>query len=72
MRPSPVSSQDLFCSLPRNQSWDVTLRLGVSVIIEFFSFRVNDLCELEFSDVLVVKQKFCFERACYCLKRLNN
>ena len=28
---SPVSSQDLYCSLPRDQSRDVTPRLRVSI-----------------------------------------
>ena len=30
----PVVSQDFFHSLPRDQLWDVTPRLGVSVILE--------------------------------------
>ena len=29
--PSPVSSQDFYCSLPRDQSRDATPRLGVSI-----------------------------------------
>ena len=35
---SPVSLLDFFCSLPRNQSRDVTPRLGVSVILQCFPF----------------------------------
>ena len=30
-RTSPVSSQDIYCSLPRDKSRDVTPRLGVSI-----------------------------------------
>ena len=37
---SPVSSQDFYCSVPRDQSRDVTPRLGVFVILKYTSFRV--------------------------------
>ena len=39
-RSSPVSSQDLFCSLPRDQSRDASPRLGVFVILQSTSFHV--------------------------------
>ena len=39
-RSSPVSSQDFYCSLPRDQSRDVTPRLGVFVILQCTSFRL--------------------------------
>ena len=39
-RSSPVSSQDFYCSLPRDQSLDVTPRLGVSINYKCTSFRV--------------------------------
>ena len=38
---SPVSSQDFYCSLPRDKSWDVTPCLGVSVVLRCASFRVH-------------------------------
>ena len=37
---SPVYSQDFYCSLPRDQSRDVTPRLEVFVILQCTSFRV--------------------------------
>ena len=37
---SPVSSQDFYCSLPRDQSRDVAPRLGVVVILKCTSLRV--------------------------------
>ena len=37
---SPISSQDFYCSLPRDQSRDVTPRLGVFVILQCTSFLV--------------------------------
>ena len=40
-RSSPVSSQDFYCSLLRNQSRDVTPLLGVCVIFQCTSFRVH-------------------------------
>ena len=39
-RSAPVSSQDFYCSLPRDQSWDVTPRLVVSINYKCTSFRV--------------------------------
>ena len=39
-RSSPVSLSDFYCSLPRDQSRDVTPSLGVSVIQNCTSFRV--------------------------------
>ena len=39
-RSSPVSSQDFYCSLPRDQSRDVTSRLGVSITKKCTSFCV--------------------------------
>ena len=39
-RCSPVSSQDFYSSLPRDQSRDVTPRLGVFVILRCTSFLV--------------------------------
>ena len=44
IRSSPVSFQDFYCSLPRDQSRDVTPRLGVSVIEECTSFCVLTSC----------------------------
>ena len=38
---SSVSSHHFFCSLPRDQSRDVTHRLGVSVILQCTSFRLH-------------------------------
>ena len=37
---SPVSSQDFYCSFPRDKSRDVTHRLGVFVILQYTSFLV--------------------------------
>ena len=37
---TPVSSQDLYCFLPRDQSRDVTPRLGVCVVLELTDFRI--------------------------------
>ena len=37
-RSSPVSLQEFYCSLPRDQSRDVTPRLGVFVIPQCTSF----------------------------------
>ena len=39
-RSSAVSSQDFYCSLPRDQSRYVTPRLGVFIIFQCTSFRV--------------------------------
>ena len=39
-RSSPLSSQDFYCSLPRDQSRDVTPRLGVNINYKCTSFRV--------------------------------
>ena len=39
-RSSPVSSQDFYCSLPRDQSRDVTPRLGVSINLKSTSFCI--------------------------------
>ena len=39
-RSSPASSQDFYCSLPRDQSRDVTPRLGVSINQKCTSFCV--------------------------------
>ena len=39
-RCSPVPSQDFYCSLPRDQSRDVTPRLGVFVILQCTSVRL--------------------------------
>ena len=38
---SHVSSQDFYCSLPRDQSRDVTPCLGVCVILQCISFHVH-------------------------------
>ena len=39
-RSSPVSSQDSYCSVPRDQTRDVTPCLGVSINLKSTSFRV--------------------------------
>ena len=39
-RSSPVSSPDFYCSVQRDQSRDVTLGLGIFVILKCTSFRV--------------------------------
>ena len=39
-RSFPISSQDFYCSLPRDQSRDVTPRLGVFVILQCTPFPV--------------------------------
>ena len=36
---SSVSSQDFYCSLPRDQSRDVTPRMGVSINWKYFISR---------------------------------
>ena len=48
-RSFPVSWQDFFCSLPREQSRDVTPRLGVYSQVYFISSgRVDDLSFFEY------------------------
>ena len=39
-RSSPVSPQDFYCPLTRDQSRDVTLHLGVFIILQRISFHV--------------------------------
>ena len=39
---SSLSYQDFYCSLPRDQSRDVTPCLGISVILECASFHVHE------------------------------
>ena len=40
-RSSPVYSQDFCSSSPRDQSLDVTLHLGVFVILQYFLLRMH-------------------------------
>ena len=40
-RSSPVASQYFYCSLPRDQSRDVTLRFWIFVILQCTSFRLR-------------------------------
>ena len=60
---SPVSSQDLYCSLLRDQSRYRTPRLGVSAILQCTSLHVHvssfwllllRLCSKRYADALVV------------------
>ena len=52
---SPVSSQDLSCSLPRDQSRDVTPRLGVSLIKSVLHFAfLHPLSGYYYYDYVVI------------------
>ena len=78
-RSSPVSSQDFYCSLPRDQSRDVTPRLGVFVILQRTSFcawssfwlLLLRLCSNRRAEAYAVKMKFSIESHLLRLMRSN-
>ena len=75
-----VSSQDFYCSLPKDQSRDVTPRLGVFVILQCtlfayassFRLLLLRLCNNRCAEALVVKLKFSIESPVLRLMRLNS
>ena len=78
---SPVSLQDFYCSLPRDQSRDVTPRLGVSINKMSTSFRVLEssfrlpllgLCSNRCAEAPAVNMKFSIESTLLRLMRLNS
>ena len=77
---SPVSSQDFYFSLPRDQIRDVTPRLGVFVfksILYFayaYSFRLTLLrpCSNRCAEAFAVNIKFSIESTLLRLMRLNS
>ena len=78
---SPVPSQDFNCNLPRDQSRDVTHRLGIFVILQCTSFRAYAssfrilllrLCSNRWAETLAVNMKFSIESPLLGLTRLNS
>ena len=79
---SPLPSQDFYCSLSRDQSRDVTPRLGIFVILQLTSFRVwivipatiitTTVCSNRCAEALAVKMKFYTESHLLRLMRLNS